>query len=137
MANVTPMSKHPLLVLGGVLGALGVALGAFGAHALKTSMSAMEDGAARLAWWHTGTQYHLWHALLVVALGVWASVRPGRFIHAAGAAAAVGIVLFSGSLYAMTLTGVRALGAVTPLGGVAFLAAWVLVAVAARAQPQA
>lgn len=136
MANVTFMSKHPLLVLGGALGALGVGLGAFGAHALKSWLEALDDGAARLAWWHTGTQYHLWHALLIVGLGVWAIVRPAPLVRAAGWCAALGILLFSGSLYAMTLTGVRALGAVTPLGGVAFLAAWVLVVLAARSQPQ-
>lgn len=124
------MTKHPLLVLGGVLGALGVGLGAFGAHALKTALETAEDGPARLAWWHTATQYHLWHALLIVALGVWAT--PGRRVGAAGVSAAVGILLFSGSLYAMTLTGIRALGAVTPLGGAAFILAWLLVALAAR-----
>lgn len=124
------MSKHPLLVLGGVLGALGVGLGAFGAHALKASLEAAEDGATRLAWWHTATQYHLWHALLIVALGVWG--QSGRRVGAAGVCAAVGILLFSGSLYAMTLTGIRALGAVTPLGGAAFIVAWVLVALAGR-----
>jgi len=133
VAKVTFMTKHPLLVLGGVLGALGVGLGAFGAHALKATLEAAEDGPARLAWWHTATQYHLWHALLIVALGVWA--EPGRRVGAAGISAAVGILLFSGSLYAMTLTGIRALGAVTPLGGAAFILAWVLVALAGRSRP--
>ena len=131
------MTRNPLLVLGGLLGALGVALGAFGAHALKASLAAAEDGPARLAWWQTASQYHLLHALLVVALGVWASARPARALTAAGLCALLGVVLFSGSLYAMALSGVRALGAITPFGGVAFLAAWVLVAVAAWRQPQA
>jgi len=131
VANVTTMDDRRLLGLGGALGALGVAMGAFGAHAVKGWLEAADDGAARLAWWHTGAQYHLAHALLIVALGVWARSYPGRLPRAAAWCAAAGIVLFSGSLYAMALTGVRALGAVTPLGGVALLAAWALVLLAA------
>lgn len=125
------MTRNPVLVLGGVLGALGVAMGAFGAHAVKGWLLAAQDGAERLAWWQTGAHYHLVHALLVVAIGVWARSYPGRLARAAALCAAAGIALFSGSLYAMALTNVRGLGAVTPLGGVALLAAWLLVAAAA------
>lgn len=121
-------------MLGGVSGALGVAMGAFGAHAVKGWLAAFDDGAERLAWWHTGAQYHLLHALLLVALGVWARSHPSKRLTAAGLSAATGILLFSGSLYAMALTGLKALGAVTPIGGLAFLAAWVLVALSARDQ---
>ncbi len=128
------MKKNRLLVMGGALGALGIAMGAFGAHAVKGWLATAEDGAARLAWWHTGAQYHLLHALLIVALGVWAGSHPSTRVTAAGLCAALGVLLFSGSLYVMALTGARALGAVTPVGGVAFLAAWVLVALAARHQ---
>lgn len=121
------MNKNPMLLLGGVLGALGVAMGAFGAHAVKGWLATADDGALRLAWWHTGAQYHLLHALLIVAVGVWATSYPGGLARAAGWCAAAGVALFSGSLYVMALTNTRWLGAVTPLGGVAFLAAWLLV----------
>lgn len=129
------MVTNPLLVLGGVLGGLGVAMGAFGAHALKGWLATAEDGAVRLAWWHTATQYHLWHALMILALGVWVSVRPRRLVRASALSAVAGIALFSGSLYAMALTGARALGAVTPIGGVALLVAWVLLVLAAARAP--
>jgi uncharacterized membrane protein YgdD (TMEM256/DUF423 family) len=104
------------------VGFTGVALGAFGAHALKPVFAAAENGAERAAWWQTGVQYHLVHAVLLVA--VWALW--GRLAHPARMAGSivVGVCLFSGSLYLMALTSVRLLGAVTPLGGVAFLAAW-------------
>jgi uncharacterized membrane protein YgdD (TMEM256/DUF423 family) len=115
--------ERTALVLAGVLGFLGVALGAFGAHGLKKRLSAAPDGDQRLAWWSTGAQYHLIHAL---AIGL-AAMRPDPMHHGSTAAPwlfASGIALFSGSLYAMTLTGRRALGAITPLGGALFLAGW-------------
>lgn len=105
-------------------GFLAVALGAFGAHGLKRMLAGLPDGAQRLEWWHTASQYHLAHAL---ALGLVAAVAPqvaGRLPGAAGWLLLAGIALFSGSLYAMTLTGTRALGAVTPVGGVCLLAGW-------------
>ncbi len=105
------------------MGFLGVALGAFGAHGLRGFLAGKPDADQRLAWWQTGAQYHLVHAL---AIGLAAAVS--------GAAAWLflgGIALFSGSLYVMTLTGKRALGAVTPLGGLLFLAGWVAIVVAA------
>src|SRR5262245_37739030 len=110
-------------LLAAVLGFLGVALGAFGAHGLKKRLASVSDGADRMAWWQTGSQYHLIHALAVGFAGVVASRAPGGTI--AGWLFAGGIALFSGSLYAMTLTGKRALGAVTPIGGVFFLAGWI------------
>ena len=112
------------LLLAGVMGFLGVALGAFGAHGLRSSLAGKPDADQRLAWWQTGAQYHLVHAL---AIGLCA-------VAAAGAAAWLflgGIVLFSGSLYLMTLTGKRALGAVTPIGGLLFLAGWIAIVLAA------
>jgi uncharacterized membrane protein YgdD (TMEM256/DUF423 family) len=118
-----------LLLLSGVMGFLGVALGAFGAHGLKKALAGKPDEAQRLAWWQTGAQYHLIHAL---AIGL-AAVVPAQ---ATGGAAAGwlflgGTVLFSGSLYAMTLTGIRVLGAVTPLGGLLFLGGWISIGLAA------
>ncbi|MET0283923.1 MAG: DUF423 domain-containing protein [Polyangiales bacterium] len=111
------------------LGFLAVALGAFGAHGLKTRLGPLADGADRLAWWNTAAQYHLAHALaLALAAGLFGDTRLGR---SACVAFALGIALFSGSLYTMTLTGIRWLGAVTPLGGLGMLAGWALLAAAA------
>jgi uncharacterized membrane protein YgdD (TMEM256/DUF423 family) len=109
-------------MVAGALGATGVALGAFGAHGLKGFLEAAEDGAQRLAWWNTATQYQVWHALLA---GVFATLLP-RFpgLRAGIRWCVVGTVFFSGSLYIMTLTNLRVLGAITPIGGVAFLLAW-------------
>jgi uncharacterized membrane protein YgdD (TMEM256/DUF423 family) len=111
------------------LGFLAVALGAFGAHGLKSRLAALADGPDRLAWWSTAAQYHLAHALaLALAAGLFGDTRLGR---AACVAFALGITLFSGSLYTMTLTGTRWLGAVTPVGGLGMLAGWALLALAA------
>jgi uncharacterized membrane protein YgdD (TMEM256/DUF423 family) len=118
------------LALAASNGFLAVLLGAFGAHALRARFAALEDGARRLEWWQTATTYHLGHAL---ALGLAAFVvqKGGTPATAAGFSFLAGIALFSGSLYVMALTGVRALGAVTPFGGLAFLAGWALLLVAA------
>ena len=112
--------------MGAWLGALGVALGAFGAHGLKARVS-----ADMVAIWETGARYHVFHALCLLATG-WASERwPGAFTNGAGWLFLAGIVVFSGSLYALALTGVRALGAITPIGGLCFIAGWVCLALAA------
>jgi uncharacterized membrane protein YgdD (TMEM256/DUF423 family) len=102
----------------GIAGFLGVALGAFGAHLLKSRLS-----PDLLAIWQTGVLYHLIHAAALLALALYGRVS-GSDIRFGAAAFALGILIFSGSLYALCLTGVRALGAVTPLGGLAFLAGW-------------
>jgi uncharacterized membrane protein YgdD (TMEM256/DUF423 family) len=113
----------------GVLGCLAVALGAFGAHGLSARLSGLSDGAQRLEWWKTAAQYHLAHAVaLGLAAGLLGETRLGR-VACSGFIG--GIVLFSGSLYAMTLTGVRVLGAVTPLGGLSFMLGWAALALAA------
>ena len=110
-------------VVGAVFGALGVAAGAFGAHALKARLA-----PEMLAVFETGVRYQLVHALGLLAVG-WAGTRwASAFIRAAGWMFAVGILLFSGSLYVLCLTGARALGAITPIGGVAFVAGWLLLA---------
>ena len=114
------------LLLASLNGFLGVAAGAFGAHALKARLP-----ADLLAVFETGARYQLVHAVALLGVAWLASVRPGRVPTAAGACFAVGILLFSGSLYALALSGVRGLGAITPLGGVAFLAGWALLGVAA------
>lgn len=102
----------------GACGFLGVALGAFGAHALKAKLT-----PEMLAIWHTGVQYHLVHALALLALALYAKAT-GADIGWGGRFFLLGILIFSGSLYALALTGIRPLGAVTPLGGLCFLAGW-------------
>ena len=113
-----------LLALAASAGLLGVALGAFGAHGLRQRLGEAPDGAKRLDWWHTGANYHLLHALAIGLSALVAERVPGSLPVIAGWAFAAGILVFSGSLYVMTLTGVRRLGAITPLGGLAFLVGW-------------
>jgi uncharacterized membrane protein YgdD (TMEM256/DUF423 family) len=106
-----------LLVTGALLAALGVALGAFGAHGLKAVLS-----PEALGWWQTAVQYQMWHAIALVALSV---VRPGR---TAPFLLGSGILIFSGTLYAMALTGARWLGAITPVGGSLLILGWLVLA---------
>jgi len=109
--------------LGAAFGALGVAAGAFGAHGLKGRLT-----PEMLAVFETGVRFHLIHALGLLAVA-WASTRwASAAIRAAGWLFVVGILVFSGSLYVLTLTGIRGLGAITPFGGVAFIAGWLLLA---------
>jgi len=109
--------------IAGILGFLAVALGAFGAHALKARFS-----PEMLAVWQTGVLYHFIHALALLALALWSRVTGADILWGALFFSA-GIVLFSGSLYALALTGQgRVFGPVTPLGGVAFLAGWAWIA---------
>jgi uncharacterized membrane protein YgdD (TMEM256/DUF423 family) len=106
-------------VLGSIFAFVAVAAGAFGAHALKASIT-----ADRLEVFKTGAQYQLVHALALLAVA-WAVTRwPGGFTNWAGWLFAAGIVLFSGSLYLLAVTDVRAFGAITPIGGLCFLAGW-------------
>lgn len=125
------------LAIAGILGFLAVALGAFGAHGLEGWLSTLPEGAKRLAWWHTGVQYQLWHALLLVGIGLWRRTDDSKALQVATVLVFAGCVLFSGSLFAMTLSGIKMLGAITPLGGLAFLGAWLCVVIAARRQSQA
>ncbi|AUX21995.1 membrane protein [Sorangium cellulosum] len=118
-------------LLSGAYGFLGVALGAFGAHGLKSRLGGLPDGAQRMEWWLTGSQYHLIHAL-ALALAAHLAARTGSTAATvAGFCFAGGVLFFSGSLYVMTLTGTRALGAITPFGGLLLLAGWASVIVAA------
>lgn len=128
--------ERTLFGVSGIAGALAVALGAFGAHGLRAFLASLEDGPQRRAWWETAAHYHLTHAI-AIAIAAYLAGRSGGTGPAvtAGLCFTGGIVLFSGSLYAMTLTGARALGAVTPLGGLLFIAGWVAVAVAAFRLP--
>jgi uncharacterized membrane protein YgdD (TMEM256/DUF423 family) len=113
-------------VFGAVSGFIAVGAGAFGAHALKARLT-----PDMLAVFETGARYQMYHALALLAVA-WAWSRwPGRLTAASGWCFVGGTVLFSGSLYAMALIGARGLGAVTPFGGVLFLAGWLLLAAAA------
>ena len=110
------------LILGAVNAFMAIALGAFGAHALKARLA-----TDLLAIFHTAVQYHFWHALGLLIVGILALRFPDlALIKWSGWLMVAGTVVFSGSLYVLSLTGLRILGAFAPLGGVAFLAAWVL-----------
>jgi uncharacterized membrane protein YgdD (TMEM256/DUF423 family) len=105
--------------VGALAAGIGVALGAFGAHGLKDRVA-----PDLLAVFETGVRYHMYHALALLAVG-WATSRwSGTSLQAAGWLFLVGIVVFSGSLYLLALTGMRWLGAITPLGGLCFLLGW-------------
>ena len=119
-------SAKLFLTAGGFAALAAVALGAFGAHALKTRLS-----TEMLALWHTGVEYHVYHALGLLAVGLVAAQLPeSMLLKWSGWLMLAGIVLFSGSLYALALSGERWLGAITPIGGTAFLAAWGLFVIA-------
>jgi len=112
--------------LGAVSAFFSVAAGAFGAHALRARLS-----PELLAVFETGARYQMYHALGLLAVA-WAAARwPGALPQWAGWLFAAGTVLFSGSLYALALSGVQWLGAITPLGGVAFLGGWICLALGA------
>ena len=114
-----------LAMLSAVLAGLGVVSGAFGAHALQGRVD-----ATALQTWHTAVEYQMWHALAILVV----ALRAARFRFATTVCAlfALGIGLFSGSLYALALGAPRMIGIVTPFGGVAFIAAWGLLAVGLR-----
>jgi uncharacterized membrane protein YgdD (TMEM256/DUF423 family) len=127
------MTDRLFFTLACALGFTGVALGAFGAHALKARLS-----PEMLAVFETGVRYQLIHALALLAVA-WACTRwPGRPAWASGWLFVIGTLLFSGSLYALSFTGVRELGIVTPFGGMALLTGWLCLLVApwARARTQ-
>ena len=121
-----PISAKTFLALGGLGMLLAVALGAFGAHALKKTLA-----PELMAIYETAVNYHIYHALGLLAIGMLALHLPDSgALRWAGILMAAGLLLFSGSLYALSLSGIRWLGAFTPVGGAAFLAAWLLLAVA-------
>jgi uncharacterized membrane protein YgdD (TMEM256/DUF423 family) len=105
---------------------IGVALGAFGAHALKARLS-----PDMLTVFETGVRYHFYHALALFAVAWLSKSHPDAWTTFAGGAFTFGILVFSGSLYVLSVSGVRGWGAITPIGGVAFLLGWLALAVAA------
>ena len=114
-------------ILGSLFGFLAVAAGAFGAHALRARLA-----PDLLAVFETAARYQMYHALALLVVAMAAARWPDPAFRAAGWLFTAGIVVFSGSLYLLALTGVRWLGAITPLGGLAFLGGWIALALAAR-----
>jgi uncharacterized membrane protein YgdD (TMEM256/DUF423 family) len=117
--------SRAIWMAGCLFAALGVGAGAFGAHALRARLS-----PELLAVWETAARYQMYHALALIAVALAASRWPAGGWGLPALLLGGGIILFSGSLYALALSGVRVLGAITPLGGLCWLVAWVLLAVA-------
>ena len=114
--------------VGAVLGFLAVSLGAFGAHGLKARLDALGTAAN----YQTAVQYHVYHALAILTVGVMAGRHPtSTASNVAGWSFLLGVFVFSGSLYVLSLTGMKWLGAITPIGGLAMLVGWAALAVAA------
>ncbi len=111
--------RRRILLAGAMFAALGVALGAFGAHGLRAMLDPL-----RLGWWETAVQYQMWHAIGLLAIGA----APLRRVGTAALLLATGTGLFSGTLYLMTLSGARWLGMITPMGGALMIAGWLLLA---------
>ena len=126
------MSERLLVILAAINMFIAVAAGAFGAHGLKQILD-----ADMLAIWHTAVTYQMVHALGMFIVALMIPRFGPALLGWAGSAMFIGIVIFSGSLYALALSGIRILGAITPIGGLAFLAAWVLLAYAAYQTPPA
>lgn len=132
------MSSQGAIRWGACLAALGVMLGAFGAHGLEDRLVDLgyhSDLAKRLGWFETAVKYHLIHAVGMIVMGLVIERRAaGKLLRFASVFLLSGIVLFSGSLYAMTLLSdqFRWLGAITPLGGLAFIIGWLLLAAGAK-----
>jgi uncharacterized membrane protein YgdD (TMEM256/DUF423 family) len=124
------MTGSRIIAIGALLGALAVALGAFGAHGLRARVT-----PELLEVYETAVRYHFYHALALVFAGLWAE-RIGATVVPPGVIPAaicfmIGIAVFSGSLYVLVLTGIRWLGAITPLGGLALIAGWLMLVRAA------
>jgi uncharacterized membrane protein YgdD (TMEM256/DUF423 family) len=122
------MSPNKLLFCAGLAGLSGVALGAFGAHALRDALEARHTTAI----WETAVRYHLLHAVGLLAIAAWRSGSEARLpsrLNAAAISWLVGTFLFSGSLYVMALGAPRAFGWITPIGGLMLLAGWGLIAI--------
>ena len=126
------MSRSPIkrkegdlfFATGAILAGLGVAFGAFGTHLLSQSFTDTEKEV-----WRTATNYQLYHALAVIVVARLLSHHPTRFFRVACGCFVLGILLFSGSLYAIALSGQASVGLITPLGGIAFLAGWISLAI--------
>ncbi|MEM6252653.1 MAG: DUF423 domain-containing protein [Cyanobacteria bacterium P01_D01_bin.156] len=121
------MTARLCLAIASILGGSSVAAGAFGAHALKAQLS-----EKALSTFELGTRYQMYHALAMLAVGLlWLQLPDNSWLNYASLAFILGIVLFSGSLYGLSLSGIKILGIVTPIGGLALIIGWILLAIAA------
>ena len=126
------MTGKNLLISAALAALLAVAFGAFGAHGMKNMLS-----EADMAIYRTAVDYHMWHALGLALIGLLAERYPdARGFRWAGGAMMIGLLLFSGSLYALSLSGLRWLGMITPLGGLSFMAGWALMALTLMGMPK-
>ena len=121
------MNGSVWISVGAAFGGLGVVIGAFGAHALKNRLDEYAMSVFK-----TGVEYHFYHALALIVVGVLMLIKPSAMLGWSALAFTVGIIIFSGSLYALALSGIKVLGAITPIGGVALIAGWVLLAASAH-----
>ncbi len=113
------------LILGSILSAIGVAIGAFGAHGLN----AILEQNARLDTFETGVKYHMYHALALVMVGIIKLIKPELSLNLIAYMFLFGIIIFSGSLYTLSITNMKWLGAITPIGGVLFITGWILLTI--------
>ncbi|MEW8005372.1 MAG: DUF423 domain-containing protein [Candidatus Thiodiazotropha endolucinida] len=125
------MTARTFLILAAVSGMLLVILGAFSAHALEARLP-----PDHMIWWQKAVHYQGLHTLALFGVGLFAMHYPGRALSIAGWLFLTGILLFSGSLYVLALTGVRSLGMITPFGGTAFIIGWFALALAAWRIPR-
>lgn len=115
------MKNRSYIQLAAILGMLAVGIGAFGAHGLEPTLEAN----GRTETFETAVKYHFYHALAILALAIWLQVQPQHtFLKSVMGLLVLGILIFSGSLYVLSLTSINWLGAITPIGGVAFIAGW-------------
>jgi len=120
------MMSQLLIIIAAIYGAVAVALGAFAAHGLKSRLSEQ-----LLTVFQTGVTYQFYHTLALLLAGLWLRFAPSPWVAAAGIFWALGVVLFSGSLYALALTSIKWFGPITPLGGLLFILGWICLLVGA------
>lgn len=113
------------LIIGSLLSGLAVAIGAFGAHALKNIL----ESNGRIQTFETAVQYHMFHALGILLLGILMSRKPHKSLQWVSYLFLLGIIVFSGSLYTMSITGITSLGMITPIGGIMFISGWTLLTI--------
>ncbi len=111
------------MFIGALFGAIAVILGAFGAHALKKQFDDYQ-----LSIWQTAVEYQMYHALLLIVVGWLMRQNPSQWLQISGISLSLGILLFSGSLYALAFSKIKLLGAITPLGGLGFIIGWAVIA---------
>ena len=123
------MNIKNILLSGAIFMVLGVLLGAFGAHALKNSLS-----SEMLAVYKTGVEYQFYHALGLLLIGLIGIRLNSKWIQGSAILLIVGIILFSGSLYILSISGIKIIGAITPIGGISFVAGWICLIIGIQKQ---